>query len=32
MGHVIAGGGWIKVEHRWEACGVAFLVVRRPLV
>jgi uncharacterized protein (DUF983 family) len=31
VGHVIAGAGLIKVEHRCEACGVAFLFVRKPL-
>jgi hypothetical protein len=32
VGHIIAGGGLIKVEHRCEGCGVAFLFVRKPLV
>ena len=32
VGHIIAGDGLIKVEHRCEACGVRFLFVRKPLV
>jgi hypothetical protein len=31
VGHVIASGGMIKVEHRCEACGTAFLFVRKAI-
>ena len=32
VGHVTASGGMIRVEHRCEACGEAFLFVRRSVV
>jgi uncharacterized protein (DUF983 family) len=31
VGHVEAAHGLIKVKHRCEACGTAFLFVRKPL-
>jgi hypothetical protein len=31
VGHVMASGGMIKVEHRCEACGRAFWFVRKPI-
>jgi hypothetical protein len=31
VGHVLAAGGMIKVEHRCAACGIAFFCVRAPL-
>jgi hypothetical protein len=31
-GHVRGEGGMIKVEHRCEACGIAFWFVRKPLL
>jgi uncharacterized protein (DUF983 family) len=32
VGHVEAADGLIKVQHRCEACGKAFLFVRKPLI
>ena len=32
VGRVIAPGGMIHVEHRCEACGIAFVFVRKPLI
>jgi hypothetical protein len=31
-GHVSASGGMIRVEHRCEACGIAFVFVRKAIV
>jgi hypothetical protein len=31
VGHVIAGDGLIKAQHRCDACGAAFRFVRKPL-
>ena len=31
VGHVVAEDGWIKVEHRCEACGIRFRFVRKPI-
>ena len=31
-GHVVAEGGLIRVEHRCEACGIAFWFVRKPII
>jgi predicted Zn-ribbon and HTH transcriptional regulator len=32
VGHVVAGDGLIRVQHRCEACGIAFRFVRKPLI
>jgi hypothetical protein len=32
VGHVVAGEGLIRVEHRCETCGIGFWFVRKPLV
>jgi hypothetical protein len=31
-GHVSASGGMIHVQHRCEACGLAFVFVRKALI
>jgi hypothetical protein len=31
VGHVLAEGGMIKVQHRCETCRVAFFFVRKPI-
>ena len=31
-GHVHASGGMIHVEHRCEACGIAFVFVRKAII
>jgi hypothetical protein len=32
VGHVVAGEGLIRVEHRCQTCGLGFCFVRKPLV
>jgi hypothetical protein len=32
IGHVVAGGGLIRVEHRCESCGIRFWFVRKPII
>ena len=31
LAHFISSEGKVKVEHRCEACGLVFLVIRKPL-
>jgi hypothetical protein len=31
VGHVVAGDGLVKVQHRCEACGIVFWFVRKSL-
>ena len=32
VGHVVAGDGLIRVQHRCETCGAAFWFVRKPII